>query len=205
MIPISLNIAVETNGDINGDIKMVEHGKHWIRHTAMVPKGFIRYHVLESLGEKPMSGSEIIGEIEKRTNGHWKPSPGSVYPLLSWLQDNGYVEELPTDQNGLKRYQLTQNGKNLLEEQKKIRTNFRKEAKLFAPPFLGALWFKIPSEKTAEIRETMRRLMSAFFELGGSLEEKFSEVALEQARKVLDEAAEKLEGINRKLGESKDE
>jgi DNA-binding PadR family transcriptional regulator len=171
----------------------------------MVPKGFIRYHVLESLGEKPMSGSEIMEEIEKKTNGLWKPSPGSVYPLLAWLQDNGYVKELPTDQSGLKRYQLTENGMKLLEEQKKIRRNFRKEAKLFAPPFLGALWFKIPSEKTVELRETMQRLMSAFFELGGSLEEKFSEETLDQARKVLDETAEKLEDINRKLGESKDE
>lgn len=172
-----------------------------MRHTAMVPKGFIRYHVLESLGEKPMSGSEIMDKIEKRTNGLWKPSPGSVYPLLAWLQDNGYVKELPTDEYGLKRYQLTEKGVNLLEEQRKIGLKFRKEAKFFAPPFLGALWFKIPPEKTVEVRETMRRLLSAFFELGGSLESKFSEEALEQARKVLDETAEKLEDINRKLGE----
>ena len=171
----------------------------------MVPKGFIRYHVLESLGEKPMSGSEIMDEIEKRTNGHWKPSPGSVYPLLSWLQDNGFVKELPTDQNGLKRYQLTEKGMNLLDEKRKIGLKFRKEAKFFAPPFLGALWFKIPPEKTVEVRETMRRLMSAFFDLGGSLEEKFSEKALEQACKVLDETAGKLEEINQKLRESKDE
>nr|MDO8132773.1 PadR family transcriptional regulator [Candidatus Njordarchaeum guaymaensis] len=184
---------------------MPEYARHWMRHTAIVPKGFLRYHVLESLGEKPMSGSEIMNEIERRTNGRWKPSPGSIYPLLAWLQDSGYVKELPTDQDGLKRYQLTQNGRKLLEEQRKIGMRFRKEAKLFAPPFLGALWFRIPPEKTAEVRETMRRVMSAFFELGGSLEEKFSEKALEQACKVLDETAEKLEDINRKLRGSRDE
>ncbi len=176
-----------------------------MKHTAMVPKGFIRYHVLESLGEKPMSGSEIMNEVERRTNGGWRPSPGSVYPLLSWLQDNGFVKELPTDQNGLKRYQLTEKGMNLLNEQRKIGVKFRKEAKFFAPPFLGALWFKIPPEKTVEVRETMRRLMSAFFDLGGSLEEKFSVKALEQASKVLDETAGKLEEINLKLRESEDE
>jgi DNA-binding PadR family transcriptional regulator len=176
-----------------------------MRHTAMVPKGFIRYHVLESLGEKPMSGSEIMSEVERRTNGRWKPSPGSVYPLLSWLQDNGYVKELPTDQNGLKRYELTEKGVNLLDEQRKIGLKFRKEAKFFAPPFLGALWFKIPPEKTVEVRETMRRLMSAFFDLGSSLEEKFSEKTLEQACKVLDETAGKLEEFNQKLRQSKDE
>jgi DNA-binding PadR family transcriptional regulator len=170
----------------------------------MVPKGFIRYHVLESLSEKPMSGSEIMDEIEKRTNGRWRPSPGSIYPLLAWLQDNGYVKELPTDQSGLKRYQLTENGVKLLEEQKKIRLKFRKEARFFAPPFLGALWFKIPPEKTAELRETMRRLMSTFFELGGSLEKKFSVEALDQAQKVLDDTAQRLEDITRKLKESED-
>jgi DNA-binding PadR family transcriptional regulator len=152
-----------------------------------------------------MSGSEIMDEIEKRTNGRWKPSPGSVYPLLAWLQDNGYLKELPTDQSGLKRYELTQNGKKLLEEQRKIKMEFRKDAKFFAPPFLGALWFRIPPEKTAGVRESMHRAMSAFFELGASLEKKFSKEALDQARKVLDDTANRLEEIDRKLKGSKNE
>jgi len=176
-----------------------------MRHTAIVPKGFIRYHVLESLSEKPMSGSEIMDRIEKRTDGRWKPSPGSIYPLLALLQDNGYLKELPTDQNGLKRYELTESGKAFLEEQKKIRSKFSREAKFFPPPFLGALWFKIPPEKTMEIRESMHKLMIVFFELGASLENHFSEDALDQAREVLDETAEKLEGISRKMRESKNE
>ena len=105
---------------------MFSHVKHWMRHTAMVPKGFIRYHVLEVLNQKPMSGSEIMNEIEKRTGGFWKPSPGSIYPLLAWLQDNGYIKELPIE-NGLKRYELTKSGKLLFEEQKKIRKKVREE------------------------------------------------------------------------------
>ena len=90
----------------------------------MVPKGFIRYRVLESLNEKPMSGSEIMTDIEGQTGGFWKPSPGSIYPLLSWLQDNGHVKELPME-NGLKRYELTEKGKKLLFEQRKIRKHLR--------------------------------------------------------------------------------
>jgi DNA-binding PadR family transcriptional regulator len=176
-----------------------------MRHTAIVPKGFIRYHVLESLGEKPMSGSEIMSEVERRTNGRWRPSPGSIYPLLSWLQDNGYVKELPVDQNGLKRYELTDKGKSLLEEQKTIRQKFRSEAKFLPPPFLGALWFKIPPEKMTKSMETIRRLMSAFFELGGTLEAKFSEEALEQACRVLNETAARLEEINQRLKQPNNE
>jgi DNA-binding PadR family transcriptional regulator len=176
-----------------------------MQHTAIVPKGFIRFHVLESLAEKPMSGSEIMDEIEKRTNGRWKPSPGSIYPLLAWLQENKCVKELPSDQSGLKRYELTENGKKLLGEQRKIRKKFRREAKLFAPPFLGALWFKIPPEKTVAMRDSMHRLVAAFFELGGSLEEKFSEKTLDEARGVLEETAKKLEEINENLKVQKNE
>ena len=198
MLAARLNITIDINGDINGD-KMFPHKKHWAQHTAIVPKGFIRYHVLESLSDKPMSGSEIIDEIERKTDKCWKPSPGSIYPLLAWLQDNGHVKELPTDQSGMKRYELTESGKALLEEQRKIRTNFRKEARFFPPPFLGGLWFRIPPEKTARVRESMRRIMTAFFELGGNLEKKFSEEAIKETQKILDETAKKIEAVNEKL------
>jgi DNA-binding PadR family transcriptional regulator len=180
-------------------------GRHWTRHTAIVPKGFIRYHVLESLGEKPMSGSEIMNEIGKKTDGRWKPSPGSIYPLLSWLQDNNYIKELPAEQDGMKRYTLTDKGKTLLEEQRKIRTKFRKEARFMPPPFLGGLWFHIPPEKTVELRRSMHKLVTAFFELGSNLEEKFSEQAIEDVQKILNETAEKLEKLNKKLGGKQDE
>lgn len=175
------------------------HKRHWMRHTAIVPKGFIRYHVLELLSEKPMSGSEIMNEIEKKTEGHWKPSPGSVYPLLSWLQDNNCIKELPSEEGGMKRYALTDKGKTLLEEQRKIKKDFRKEAKFMPPPFLGGLWFRIPPEKTVKLRKSMRRIFVAFFELGSSLEEHFSEQAIEDVQKILNETAEKLDELNKKL------
>jgi DNA-binding PadR family transcriptional regulator len=176
-----------------------------MRHMAMVPKGFIRYYVLESLSEKPMSGSEIISEIEKKTEGRWKPSPGSIYPLLSWLQDNGYIKELPAEKNGMKRYALTDEGKTLLEEQRKIRTKFRKEARFMPPPLLGGLWFRIPPEKTVELRKSMHRVFSAFFELGITLEGKFSEEAIDNVQKILNETAEKFEELNQKLKGKQDE
>ncbi len=114
---------------------MMFHRRNWLRHNAMVPKGFLRYHVLEALNEKPMSGSELMDQIQKHTGGTWKPSPGSIYPLLAWLQDNAYIKELPTE-NGLKRYELTQNGKDLLEEQTKIREKFREDSGFLASPSL---------------------------------------------------------------------
>jgi len=177
--------------------------KRWMRHTAMVPKGFIRYHVLEALSEKPMSGSELMEEIEKHTSGFWKPSPGSIYPLLAWLQDNAYIKELPTE-NGLKRYELTQSGKAMLEEQKKIRKKVREEVGFLPAPFFDTFLMKIPPEKTVAIRDSMRRLAIAFFHVGSTLQEKFSEQALNEALSAVNETSKKLEEINKKLkGEPK--
>jgi DNA-binding PadR family transcriptional regulator len=174
--------------------------KRWMRHTAMVPKGFLRHHVLEALSEKPMSGSELMEEIEKHTGGSWKPSPGSIYPLLAWLQD----KELPTE-NGLKRYELTTSGKALLEEQKAIRRKFREEAGFVpTPPFFDAFFMKMPPEKCGEIRDAMRKLGIAFFQLGNTLQEKMSEQALNESLNAVNETAKKLEEINKKLkGEPK--
>ena len=164
----------------------------------MVPKGFIRYHVLEALSQKPMSGSELMGEIERHTGGFWKPSPGSIYPLLSWLQDNGYIKELPVE-NGLKRYELTESGKALLDEQKQIRKKFREEVGFLPAPFFDSFLMKIPPEKTAEIRKSIKRLATSFFQLGSTLQEKFSEQALDEALSVVDEASRKFEEIDKKI------
>jgi DNA-binding PadR family transcriptional regulator len=187
-----------TPEDIRKNLVHHREMKRWMRHTAMVPKGFIRYHVLEALNEKPMSGSELMDEIEKHTSGFWKPSPGSIYPLLAWLQDNAYIKELPTE-NGLKRYELTSSGKGLLEEQKKIRKKFREEVGFLPAPFFDSFLMKIPPEKTAEIRNSVRKLAIAFFQLGSALQEKVSEQALNEALNAVDEMSRKLEEINKKL------
>ena len=170
----------------------------------MVPKGFIRYRVLESLNEKPMSGSEIMTDIEGQTGGFWKPSPGSIYPLLSWLQDNGHVKELPME-NGLKRYELTEKGKTLLFEQRKIRKHLREEVGFLPAPFFDSFLIKISPQKKAEISETVRNLAIAFFDLGTTLKEKFSDKAIDEANEVLNEATEKLTKIKNKLKSEKNE
>ena len=163
----------------------------------MVPKGFIRYHVLEALNQKPMSGSELMDEIERHTGGFWKPSPGSIYPLLAWLQDNNYICELPAE-NGLKRYELTENGKTLLEEQKNTMKKFRETMGFSQSPF-SAFFMKVPPEKEAAIRDTIRRAGRAMFQLSSALQKDFSEQVLNEGLKAIDEATAKLEEITKKL------
>ncbi|MDD4325998.1 MAG: PadR family transcriptional regulator [Candidatus Bathyarchaeota archaeon] len=176
----------------------IMHHRNWFRHNAMVPKGFLRYHVLEALSEKPLSGSELIEEIHHQTGGHWKPSPGSIYPLLAWLQDNAHIKELPTE-NGLKRYELTQNGKSLLKDQIKARERFHEDIGCMSHPFFDRFFRNLPQEKTNTIRSSMKRLLVASISLGKTLKENFSDKDLDEALAVLDEASEKLEKINLKL------
>jgi DNA-binding PadR family transcriptional regulator len=175
--------------------------KRWIRHTASVPKGFLRYYVLKLLREKPMSGSEIMEEIKKETDGRWKPSPGSVYPLLAWLQDNGYTEETPTEESGIKRYMLTKKGEKFFEEQTKLGERLRKKLEFLAPLLVGGFWFGPHSEKLREIREPVRRFAGALFNLGKALQENLTEQALKEVGDFLNNTAEKIEEINKRLKE----
>lgn len=172
--------------------------RHWMRHMAAVPKGFLRYQVLELLNERSLSGSEIMEEVKKITNGCWRPSPGSVYPMLAWLKENKYVREVQAAEIGTKRYTLTEKGRKLLEEQRKVKTELW-SGKFMPPPLFGALWLGIPPEKTSELRRAARRLVKAFFDVALAMEEGSSEKEIEKVIKALDEAAEKLEAIEKKL------
>jgi DNA-binding PadR family transcriptional regulator len=72
-------------------------------------RGDVRTAVLALLAEKPMHGYQIIREIEERSNGSWKPSPGSVYPTLQLLTDEGLISAQESD--GRKTYSLTEEGR----------------------------------------------------------------------------------------------
>lgn len=168
----------------------------------MVPKGFLRHQVLIALSEKPMSGSELMDEISKITGGIWKPSPGSIYPMLSWLQDNQYIKELPTE-NGLKRYEITPAGRELLEEETKAREKIREDFGFMAFSFFERGHGKIPPEKLAQMRLTVKRVMLAALGIGKTLRDNYSEKDLEEALTILNEAAEKLETLNSKLERDK--
>jgi DNA-binding PadR family transcriptional regulator len=72
-------------------------------------RGDVRAAVLALLAEKPMHGYQIIQEIDERSSGAWKPSPGSVYPTLQLLADEGLISV--EESNGRKTYSLTDEGR----------------------------------------------------------------------------------------------
>jgi DNA-binding PadR family transcriptional regulator len=174
-----------------------------MRHMAAVPKGFLRYYVLKLLNDKPMSGSEIMSEIEKQTDGHWRPSPGSIYPLLAWLQEKGYSKELPNQEPGVKRYTLTEQGKIFLEEHLKRKKELRNKIGFFAPPFIGPRWFNQYPKKCRGLIESGKKLVKSSWKLLDNLRKEYSEEAVTQATDILDDAAKRIEEMAKRLEEDK--
>lgn len=72
-------------------------------------RGDVRAAVLALLAERPMHGYQIIREIERRSGGAWKPSPGSIYPTLQLLSDEGLISA--EEMSGRKTYTLTDEGR----------------------------------------------------------------------------------------------
>ncbi|MEU2237790.1 MULTISPECIES: PadR family transcriptional regulator [Streptomyces] len=77
-------------------------------------RGDVRASILALLKDRPMHGYEMIREIGERSDGAWKPSPGSVYPTLQMLEDEGLITS--ASEGGKKLFTLTDAGRAEAEE-----------------------------------------------------------------------------------------
>ena len=77
-------------------------------------RGDVRAAALALLAEQPLNGYQIIQEIAERSGGVWRPSPGSVYPALQQLEDEGLIRAEAGD-GGRRAYQLTDEGRQYAE------------------------------------------------------------------------------------------
>jgi DNA-binding PadR family transcriptional regulator len=77
-------------------------------------RGDIRAAALLLLAEEPRNGYGLMQVIEERSGGVWRPSPGSVYPALAQLEDEGLVRGIEHD--GRKSFELTDEGRAHVEE-----------------------------------------------------------------------------------------
>ncbi|MFF8959949.1 PadR family transcriptional regulator [Streptomyces sp. NPDC014894] len=135
-------------------------------------RGDVRASILALLKDRPMHGYEMIQEIAERTGGVWKPSPGSVYPTLQLLEDEGLITS--ASEGGKKLFTLTESG------------TAEAEAGPEAPweeAGRGVDW-----DSVNEIRQAGWGLMEAFGQVWktGSAEQRA------QAVEVIDEARKKL-------------
>ena len=167
------------------------HGD-WKRRMARVPKGYLRHNVLKLLKENSMSGSEIITAIEEKTDGRWKPSPGSVYPLLSWLLDSGYTTETPEQETGIKRYELTEKGVEFSEEHEKRAKEFEERAHGFGSFFEGF------PEEAKELIASLKALRKASRKLFRQMKKEYSEEKAKEANALVDDFVTKINMLTEK-------
>lgn len=93
-------------------------GGDWFRVGRMLAQGDLKLLALALIAEQPRHGYELIKIIEEKTSGCYSPSPGVVYPTLTFLEEAGYVTA--ESEGAKKRYTITQEGRAYLEENRDI-------------------------------------------------------------------------------------
>ena len=138
----------------------------------------VRSAVLALLLERPMHGYEMIQELDTRTGGAWRPSPGSIYPTLQLLEDEGLIVGAAEEAGGgRKRFALTDPGR--AEAETTAQTPPWQE---FAPETINS-WHEI-RDAGAQAMNALRQVM-----MTGTDEQR------ERAAQVLDETRRKLYAI----------
>jgi DNA-binding PadR family transcriptional regulator len=76
-------------------------------------RGDVRLAVLRLLAEAPTNGYQLMQAIEERSDGRWRPSPGSMYPTLAQLEDEGLIRS--NESSGSRQFEITDAGREHLE------------------------------------------------------------------------------------------
>ncbi len=90
------------------------HGPPGSTRTRKASRGDVRAAILALLREGPRNGYQIMSDIEERSGGAWRPSPGAVYPALQQLADEGLVEA--EESGGRRTFSLTEAGQRHIEQ-----------------------------------------------------------------------------------------
>jgi len=87
-------------------------GPPFVHRRGRRRRGDVRMALLRLLAEEPRNGYQLMQAIEERSGGRWRPSPGSVYPALSQLEDEGLIHA--TEAEGAKLFEITEAGRERL-------------------------------------------------------------------------------------------
>ena len=165
-----------------------QHISKWGKQTASVPRGYLRYQVLMMLRERPMSGSEIADQIERETEGEYRPGSGSLYPVLKKLRKNGFTEKLPLE-DGVYRYRLTDTGKSFFEEHHDVMQEVRKKLDSVEFPYAN-LFLNHP-----RFRSYFMRISKAMEAISEIFDEGSNHEFAEQVEDIVSRSADDLEAI----------
>jgi DNA-binding PadR family transcriptional regulator len=142
-------------------------------------RGDIKFALLELLAERPRHGYELIKALEERFGGFYRPSPGTVYPTLQLLEDEGHLSA--SEESGKKVYAVTDSGRQLLAER-------QAEAEhAGGPPWARAPFHEGMVERH-ELRARLHSLMAAVHQValhGTSAQRQAAMAQLDAARREI--------------------
>ncbi len=176
--------------------------ERWTKRAGSVPRGLLRFLVLNMIAKKPMSGVEIVEVIKNETGGRWIPSSGSVYPLLASLHEKGFTSEMPSEEAGIKRYALTAKGKALFEKQITIGQKMLNKLEFLVPLLIGRFQFDPNDAKILEkTRAPAQRVVKTFLDLRVERNYRITEQDATEIERILNKCANDLEAIVHKIRE----
>jgi DNA-binding PadR family transcriptional regulator len=156
------------------------------QHQSRAPRarrGDVRVAILAVLADGPLNGYQVIQEIAERTGGVWRPSPGSVYPTISQLEDEGLLEG--DDERGRRTVRLSEDGRAFLADHQD------EVAEVWAPYAEGATTAEDddePGVDFASLKPELGRVMNAVWQIittGTDDQRKAAVGVLVEARRAL--------------------
>lgn len=146
----------------------------------MFGPGDLRLMLLSLIEEKQRHGYELIKDLELKFGGSYAPSPGSVYPTLTLLEELGQVRSTTTE--GSKRlFEITDQGRRYLRENEAMLNSVRKRMEMAARAASG----EMPPQ---DVHYAMHTLKAALmFHRGG-----WSDAETERVRRIIEAAAEEI-------------
>jgi len=149
-------------------------------------QGDLKYVILRLLAEKPRHGYDIIKDLEERFGGTYAPSPGTVYPTLTMLEDLGYARARQ-EEGGKKIYEITDEGRKHLEEHSTTVEDIFARISRFVQGFLD--------EPMMEVNQAFKRVGRATYSRAGAKVQ--DKELLGRIREILDRTAAEIEALGK--------
>jgi DNA-binding PadR family transcriptional regulator len=156
------------------------------------PRGMLMHITMLIIREGPMSGSELMEEIEKYSD--WKPSPGSIYPMLAKLQEDGLIEPQADQDPSLKRFKLTEEGRTVLDEHLLFDEQFKRRNKT-----IRKIYWRLLRQMPEELYKTLADFLDQIEDTYQSMEE--NQENQHKFSKILKDGAKNLEKMVSQLDE----
>ena len=144
--------------------------------------GDLRLMLLALIAEKPRHGYELIKEIEQKFGGAYSPSPGSIYPTLTLLEELDHVRASATD-GARKLFEITDQGRAFLDENRATLDGVLARMGLAARHMSGRAW-------PESVHQAMHTLKHALLLRPGE----WSAAEAERVRKIIEDAVEAISG-----------